>query len=339
MTDIENRKNDHIDFVMKNEKNRHSYFDDYRLEHNALPEINFADVDTHVKFLGRKLKLPLLISSISGGIKRAEKINRNLAEIAQDFGLGFCLGSQRIALDDPSKAESFKVRKYASDILLLANFGAIQFNYGYGVEECIRAVDMADADGLILHLNPLQEVFQNNGTTNFENLLPHIEKVCKKLPVPVIVKEVGSGISYSVAKRLFNAGVNTVDVAGLGSISWPEIEGARLHDIVYKSATNLFDDWGVPTLECVAEISTQLPEMSVIASGGLRNGVDIAKSIACGASICGMASSILREFLDSRSECEVFLETLSLELKVAMFCTGSKNIDMLKKAKITRIEK
>lgn len=339
MTDIENRKNDHIDFVMKNESNRRSYFDDYRLEHNALPEIDFADIDTRVKFLGRKLKLPLLISSISGGVIRAEKINRNLAEIAQDFGIGFCLGSQRIALDDPSRAESFKVRKYASDILLLANFGAVQFNYGYSVDECVRAVEMVDADGLILHLNSLQEVFQNNGTTNFENLLPHIEKVCKKLSVPIIVKEVGSGISYSVAKKLFNVGVNIVDVAGLGSISWPEIEGARSRDIVYKSATNFFDDWGIPTLECVTDIASQLPKMSVIASGGLRNGVDIAKTIACGASVCGMASSILRKLLESRSECEVFLETLSLELKVAMFCTGSKNIDMLKKAKITRIEK
>lgn len=337
MTDIENRKNDHIDFVMKNESHRHSYFDDYRLEHNALPEINFASVDTRVEFLGRKLKLPLLISSISGGVKRAEKINRNLAEIAQDFGLGFCLGSQRIALDDSSKTESFKVRKYAADILLLANFGAVQFNYGYGIDECRRAVDMVEADGLILHLNSLQEVFQNNGTTNFENLLPHIEKVCKKLSVPVIVKEVGSGISYTVARKLFNAGVNTVDVAGLGSISWSEIEGARSSDIVYKSATNFFDNWGIPTLECVNDIATKLPKVTVIASGGLRNGVDIAKSIACGASLCGMASSILRKLLESRSECEVFLETLSLELKIAMFCTGSENIDMLKKVKITRI--
>lgn len=339
MTDIEKRKSDHLNFVLQNEQKTHSYFDDYRLEHNALPEINFADIDTGVKFLGRKLKLPLLISSISGGIGRAGRINRNLAEIAQDFGIGFCVGSQRIAIDDSSCESTFKVRDYASDILLLSNFGAAQLNYGYGVKECMRAVEMIDADGLILHLNPLHEAFQCNGTANFENLLPRIEEICKKLSVPVIVKEVGSGISYSVAKKLFDAGVSAVDVAGLGHVSWPEVEGASSNDVVYKMAADVFSDWGIPTLECAAEIAEKLPKMQLIASGGLRNGLDVAKSIACGASVCGMASSILKKLIESRSECEVFLEALSLELKVAMFCTGSRNIDMLKTAKIVRIKK
>lgn len=339
MREIEKRKHDHLDFVLQNEVKRHLCFDDYRLEHNALPEINFVDVDTSVEFLGRKLKLPLLISPISGGIDRAGKINRSLAEIAQDFGIGFCVGSQRIAIDNPDCEWTFNVRSYASDILLLANLGASQLNYGYGLSECIRAVEMIDADGLVLHLNPLHEAFQNGGTTNFENLLPRIEMVCKKLSVPVIVKEVGSGISHSVAKKLFDAGIRIVDIAGLGAVSWPKVEGASSSDVVYKMATEVFNDWGISTLECVSEISAKLPKMSVIASGGLRNGLDMAKSIACGATVCGMATEILKKLTESRSECEVFLEALALELKVAMFCTGSKNIDMLRAAKISRINK
>lgn len=339
MTDIEQRKIDHLNFGLQNINKDYSCFDNYKLIHNALPEIDFAKIDTSVRFLGRKLRIPLLISSISGGPKDAGKINRNLAEIAQDFGIGLCVGSQRIALDDPSFQSTFKVRNYASDILLFANVGAVQFNYGYTVDECRRAVEMIDADGLFLHLNPLQEVFQNNGTTNFENLLPHIGDVCKKLPVPVIVKEVGCGISYAVAKKLFDEGVKIVDVAGLGPVSWSEIEGHRSNDVVYKMSAKLFKDWGMPTLDCVAEISSKLPKMSVIASGGLRNGIDMAKSIACGASMCGMASAVLKKLLESRSECENFLEALSLELRVAMFCTGCKDIDELKSAKIIRMNK
>jgi len=337
MNDISERKNDHLDFVLSNNKEWHSCFDDYKLEYNALPEIDFEKIDTSTKFLGRMLKLPLVISSISGGTERSKKLNYYLAEVAQDFGIGMCVGSQRIALDNPSVECTFKVRNYAPDILVLANFGAVQLNYGYTEDECVRAVEMIDADGLLLHLNPLQEAFQNNGNTNFEGLLPKLEKIKKKISVPLIIKEVGHGISFSVAKRLFNAGIDIIDVAGLGSISWAEVEGARSNDIVYQMASSTFKDWGISTIDSLIDIASRLPDLSLIASGGLRNGVDVAKSIAAGARVCGMATAILKKLTESRSDCENFLEALSMELRVAMFCTGCKNIKELRSAKMVRV--
>ncbi|MDR2107549.1 MAG: type 2 isopentenyl-diphosphate Delta-isomerase [Holosporaceae bacterium] len=311
-------------------------FHRYRFEHNALPEINFAETDTSANFLGRNLGLPLIISSITG-YDVSEKINRNLAGVANDFRLGMAVGSQRIAFEDRSFENSFKIRRYAPDILLFANLGAVQLNCGYSADECRRAVDMAEADALILHLNPMHEVFQTNGNTDFSGLLGKIEKICSSLKHPVFVKEVGYGISASVAKKLREAGVCGVDVAGAGTISWSWLEGRCSNDVVVRQSSEAFRDWGNPTVDCIESIAKIGGKMKIIAGGGVRNGVDMAKAIALGADVCANATDFLQKVMVSRSDCENFVESLTLELKTAMFCVGCKNIGELRSAKLLKI--
>ncbi|MDR0555522.1 MAG: type 2 isopentenyl-diphosphate Delta-isomerase [Holosporaceae bacterium] len=312
-------------------------FSRYHFEHNALPEVDFAEIDTSVNFLNHCLKLPMIISSIMMD-NSCERINRNLAGIASDFGLGMSVGSQRIAIEDPSFENSFKIRRYAPNVLLFANLGAVQLNHGYSVDECRRAVDMIEADALILHLNPIQEVFQIDGSTNFSGLLKKIEKVCSALQYPVLVKEVGYGISASVAKRLQNAGVYGVDVAGAGSTSWSALESRHSRDIVTKNAARAFIDWGNTTVDCIKSIAEMKKGVRVIASGGVKCGVDMAKAIALGADVCGNAMDFLQNILISRSSCENFVESLILELKTTMLCIGCHNVQELKAAKILKVE-
>ncbi|GHT93062.1 isopentenyl-diphosphate delta-isomerase [Alphaproteobacteria bacterium] len=312
-------------------------FRNYRFEHNALPELDFSEIDTSINVLGRKMTIPMMISPITGGSEKSKKINKALSELANDFKIGFAVGSQRCALTDSSLEITYKIRKYAPDILVFANFGAVQLNYGFSIDECRRAIEMIDADAMVFHLNPLHEVFQMGGNTNFSGLLKKIEKICSKLDAPVIVKEVGYGISKAVAKRLADVGVYAIDVAGAGSISWSEIEKKRSKDVVVHSASKAFIGWGNPTAECIREIADNVEDVKIIASGGVKTGVDMAKSIALGADFCGNASEFLKRAMISRSECEIFVESLILELKTAMLCTGCKNIDELRKAKIKKI--
>lgn len=339
MENLLKRKDDHISLALSKDikTSSESGFDNYLFEHNALPEINFSEIDISTKFLGRKLSMPLIISSITGGGKLSEKINRSLAGLANDFNIGFSVGSQRCAIENTSIMKSFQdLRNYAPNIPILANLGASQLNYGYKVEECKQAVDMIDADALTLHLNPLHEVFQLNGTSNFSDLLSKIEKVCAKVGVPVIIKEVGYGISASVARKLINVGVSIIDVAGTGSISWTKIEKYRSNDIVIQNASKSFENWGIPTAQCIESISENIGTAIIIASGGVNTGIKIAKSIALGASICGNASDFLKHVVESRTSCENYIETLKFELKTSMFCTGCKNLQELKKAKIIK---
>jgi isopentenyl-diphosphate delta-isomerase len=315
-----------------------SGFANYQFEHNALPEMDFSEIDISVNFLGRKMHMPLMISPITGGGDKSEKINKGLAELANDFSLGFSVGSQRIAIENASCEKSFKIRNYAPNVLLFANLGAVQLNYGWSIDECRRAVDMIDADALILHLNPLQEVFQPGGNIDFSNLLKKIEKICSLLDVPLGIKEVGYGISASLAKKLCNVGVQIIDIAGAGSISWSAIESSRSNDIVLRHSSAAFLNWGNPTAECIRSISeSEKLDAKIIASGSVRTGVDMAKALALGANICGNASDFLRRILKSRAECENFVESLTLELKAAMFCTGCKDIQALKFAKLVKI--
>jgi isopentenyl-diphosphate delta-isomerase len=222
--------------------------------------------------------------------------------------------------------------------LLFANFGAAQLNYGYSIDECRKAIDMIDADAMVLYLNPLQEIFQPNGTSNFSELLKKIEAICGKLNAPIIVKEVGYGISASVAKKLANAGVYAVEIAGGCSVFWPLLETVKTNDVVLKKAAESFSDWGNPTTECIKSIAEHVGELKIIASGGIDTGVKMAKSIALGADLCGIASMFLKKAIESRSECENFVETLSFELKAAMFCTGCRDIQQLKSARIAKIK-
>lgn len=336
MSIISNRKDDHLRLCFENEvlSSVSTGLDDYRFVHNALPEIDFAEISTATRFLGRDIKFPMLISSMTGGAEKSGKINKALAEMANDFGMCFAVGSQRIALENNDFSKSFRIRNYAPDIPILANLGAVQLNYGFSIDECKRAVEMVDADALLLHLNPLQEVFQSGGNTNFSGLLKKIEHICAGLYVPVIVKEVGNGISSFVAAKLYSAGVYGIETAGAGSISWSMLESLRSSDVVLQKSAKAFVNWGNPTAECIKNISSEAKNVKIIASGGIKNGVDIAKSIALGADICGNASEFLKAVLISRSECENFVESLILELKIAMFCVGCKSISDLKSAQL-----
>jgi isopentenyl-diphosphate delta-isomerase len=308
-------------------------FDRYSLIHNALPELDIDGIDLSAAFLGRKLKAPLLISSMTGGFKLARRVNRNLAAAAQELGLAMGVGSQRVAIEEPSVADSFQVRDLAPDILLFANLGAVQLNYGYGIDECRRAVEMIGADGLILHLNVLQEAVQPEGNRNFKGLTGKITEVCRHLQVPVVAKEVGSGISVDVAQRLARAGVRAIDVAGKGGTSWYAVEASRAAK-AGKPVDAAFADWGIPTEEALVSVRKALPEMELIASGGIRSGLDIAKAIALGANIAALGQPLLTPALESPRKVVNFIRGILNELRVAMLCVGAPDLAALRRAPI-----
>ncbi|MFC1994651.1 type 2 isopentenyl-diphosphate Delta-isomerase, partial [Chloroflexota bacterium] len=246
----------------------------YRFVHRALPEVDLSAINPSTVLLGKRLSAPLVISSMVGGIEAVKRINLNLAQAAQTIGVAMGLGSQRCALDDPATAATYQVRHVAPDVLLFANLGAVQLNYGYGVAECLRAVQMIGADALILHLNPLQEALQHEGNTDFGGLLDKIKQVCHELAVPVIAKEVGWGISEDMARKLAAAGVAGIDVAGAGGTSWSEVERYRAHSNSGNIAAT-FASWGIPTAESLRMAQRGAPGMPLIASGGIRSGLDV----------------------------------------------------------------
>jgi isopentenyl-diphosphate delta-isomerase len=302
----------------------------YRFLHCALPELDYCDLDIHTQFLGKSLDAPLLISSMTGGTEQARLINTRLAQTAQTFGLAMGVGSQRVAIENPELMTTFSVRRYAPDILLLANLGAVQLNYSYGLEQCQRVVDWLEADALILHLNPLQECVQTRGDTNFRGLLAKIETLCSRLPVPVIAKEVGNGISVSLAKKLMTAGVTAIDVAGAGGTSWARVESERAVDVRQRRIGNTFADWGLPTAECITTIRAVAPTLPLIASGGLRNGLDAAKALALGADLVGMALPFLKAANQSEASLTELMDILMAEIKTVLFCTGQATLSDLK---------
>lgn len=301
----------------------------YFFLHNALPELNLKEIDLSVEIFGKTLKAPLLISSMTGGSKEATALNQRLAEAAQATGIAMSLGSQRAAIEDEKLATSFKVRNVAPDILLFANIGAVQLNYGYGLAHLQKAIEMAEADALVLHLNALQEAVQPEGDTNFSGLLKKIEIMCKQLPVPVVVKEVGWGISAEIAKQLAHAGVQAIDVAGAGGTSWTQVEMHRAETESQARLAAAFGDWGITTSESIIQIREALRNMRIFASGGLRSGVDIAKCIALGAELGGMASPYLKAANVSTETVVEMINEVSQELRVCMFATGAGNIAAL----------
>ena len=309
--------------------------DRYRLVHNALPELDLDEIELGATFLGKRLKAPMLISSMTGGFDLARKVNRNLAAAAQKLGIAMGVGSQRVAIEEASAAASFLVRDLAPDILLLGNLGAVQLNYGYGIEQCRRAVAMIGADGLILHLNVLQEAVQPEGNRNFKGLTAKIAAICRELNVPVVAKEVGNGISVDVAKRLSGAGVKAIDVAGRGGTSWSAVEAQRAAQLG-KAADRTFTDWGIPTEEALVSVRQALPEIQLIASGGIRTGVDIAKSIALGADIAAFGQPLLAAALESSAKVVEFISGVLHELKVSMFCVGARDLHALRSAQLVR---
>lgn len=302
----------------------------YQLGHQALPEIDLAEVDTSIQLLGKKLNAPLLISCMTGGTPEAQRINATLAKVAEEFGIAIGLGSGRALVENPKTLPTFDVRRYVPNALLLANLGAIQLNKGYGVDECRRLIDLLQADALVLHLNALQEALQPEGDTNFRGLLAKIETLCKHLEAPVVVKEVGWGIGPDAVRNLFDAGVAAVDLAGAGGTSWSEVERYRIDEPWRARVAAAFASWGIPTEKCIRQAREVAPRETLIASGGIRTGADVAKAIALGADAAGIAGPFLRAANVSIDEACDYARELIEALRIAMFCTASRTIADLK---------
>jgi isopentenyl-diphosphate delta-isomerase len=321
------RKAEHIQLALDPSlRPTRNYFDDYCFEHRALPEIDYDAIDQSCDFLGRRLTAPLLISCMTGGTSDATRINRNLAIAAETTGIAVGVGSQRKAFEDASMVESFRIRPFAPSVPLLANLGAVQLNYGFGLEECRRAIEMIEADALVLHLNPLQEAIQPEGQRNFAGLLDKIGRIAQGLGAPVIVKEVGCGISREVAEALVGVGVTVVDTAGSGGTSWARIEAARAGN---SPLGDLFADWGIPTPLAISRLR-DLPGLTVIGSGGVRHGLDAAKAIAAGADLVGVAHRFLQSADRSAKEAIERARRLIEELRMTMFCVGAGTLEALR---------
>lgn len=331
----QSRKADHLRICIEQDVQCQSIkngLERYRFTHSCLPELNRSDIDLTTTFLGKQLGAPLLISSMTGGTEQAGIINRRLAEIAQHYKIAMGVGSQRVAVEKPQVADTFAVRSLAPDIPLFANLGAVQLNYEYGLDQCLRAVDILEADALILHLNPLQECIQPRGDVNFRGLLDKIEKLCSKLPVPAIAKEVGNGISGEMAQKLINAGIAAIDVAGAGGTSWAKVESERAETAMQRRLGITFADWGIPTADCITSVRQVAPNIPLIASGGLRHGLEVAKAIALGADIAGLAMPFLRAAAESEVTLHALAEVLIAEITTVLFCTGNANLQQLKQS-------
>ncbi|WP_029214761.1 type 2 isopentenyl-diphosphate Delta-isomerase [Kallotenue papyrolyticum] len=338
----EARKAEHIRIVLEEDvaaKGITSGWARYRFKHRALPELDLRDIDLRVSFLGKTLQAPLLISSMTGGAQRAETINLRLAEAAEALGIAMGVGSQRAAIVNPALARTYQVRRVAPTTVLLANLGAVQLNYGFGVDECRRAVEMIEADGLILHLNALQEAVQPEGNTNFKGLLAKIEAVCRHLEVPVIAKEVGNGIGAEDARRLADAGVAVIDVAGAGGTSWSEVERYRQTSVHGRAIAATFAGWGIPTAEAIREVRAALPTITLIGSGGIRSGLDVAKALALGADLAGSAAPHLFSATHDGGVQTIIagLRAMIEELRITMFCVGAGDLAALRQTPLERV--
>lgn len=333
---ITRRKDEHIRINLEKDvrSGLTTGLENVRFIHEALPELDLPQVDTRLELFNRQLKAPILVSSMTGGTPDGGLINARLAEAAQACGLAMGLGSQRAGLEHPEQAGTFQVRKYAPDILLFANLGAVQLNYTYGLDECRRAVEMAGADALFLHLNPLQEAVQPEGDTNFGDLSKKIEQVCLRLEVPVIAKEVGWGISERTARRLADCGVAAIDVAGAGGTSWSQVEMHRAEDEYQRELAATFVDWGITTLESIQNVRRILPNLPVFASGGLKDGLDVAKCLALGATLGGMAGKFLKAAAISTEKVVEVMDLTRRQLQVSMFAAGAADLSALREVRL-----
>ena len=336
MAETQVRKADHLRICLEESvqfQQTTNGLEKYKFTHCCLPEINRDEIDLTTSFLGKKLAAPLLISSMTGGTEFAGEINQRLAEIAQHYKIAMGVGSQRVAVEDPQVGKTFAVRSHAPDALLFANLGAVQLNYEYGIAQCEKVIDLLAADALILHLNPLQECVQTKGDTNFRRLLDKIAKLCKKLPVPVIAKEVGNGISGEMAQKLIDAGVAGIDVAGAGGTSWAKVESERAQDAMQRRLGQTFTDWGIPTAECIVSVRDVAPDVPLIASGGLRDGLEVAKAIALGADLAGLAMPFLQAAATSEAALHELVQVLIAEIITVLFCTGNATLKDLQHSK------
>ncbi|MBD9397764.1 type 2 isopentenyl-diphosphate Delta-isomerase [Pseudomonas sp. PDM11] len=335
-SDLSRRKDDHLDIVLDRHKATSRIsggWANLQFEHCALPELDLGAIDLRATLLGVTLQAPLLISSMTGGANRSEAINRHLAEAAQELGIAMGVGSQRVSLQTGNdQGLTRELRRLAPDIVLLSNIGAAQLLEKDGLDLARRAVDALQANGLIIHLNPLQEAVQAEGDRNWRGVLTQIARVVDSLEVPVIVKEVGAGLSASVARSLAEAGVQVIDVAGAGGTSWAAVEGERAANAADRAVAMAFSDWGIPTASAVQAIRNALPDVALIASGGVRDGVDAAKAIRLGADIVGQAAGALPGATLSTEAVIEHFQIIIRQLRTACFCTGSANLAALRHA-------
>ena len=335
---LTDRKNEHLDIVLGGRgkgATKGAGFDDIAFEHVALPEIDLRDIRLETQFLGKTLRAPLLVSSMTGGPARAEAINRHLAIACEDLGIALAVGSQRVAIEAAAAGGLGRMlRELAPSVPLLGNFGAAQLNLGFGADEARRAVEMIGADALIIHLNPLQEAVQPEGDRDWKGLLQKIEALARAIAVPLVVKEVGSGISGRLARRLVDAGVKVIDVAGAGGTSWAVVEAERAKTPAQAAVAMAFAGWGQPTARAIAEVRAACPDAVVIGSGGIRDGVDAAKAIRLGADLVGQAAGALAAATISAEAVVEHFSTLVAQLRVACFCTGSIDLAALRAARL-----
>jgi isopentenyl-diphosphate delta-isomerase len=332
------RKVEHIDICLKKqvEAKRPTLFECIHLIHNALPELNFDSIDISTSFLNHKFSTPILIDAMVGGAPESFEINKNLALVAEELGIGIVVGSQRAGLSFPSLAETYSIiRKEAPSIFLAANIGATQLLKGFGKNEAQRCIDMIRADAFVIHLNPLQEVIQVGGEPHYKGIIDKIRNLVDQLSLPVIVKEVGFGISKEVATKLELVGVSAINISGSGGTSWSAVEHYRALDLNDKEKADLgktFWDWGLPTAASLIE-TRKAVKIPIIASGGIRNGLDIAKSLALGANLAGMALPVLKQAAISRDSLASFLRKINYEFKTVMFAVGCSNVQAMKKVR------
>ena len=338
----EGRKLDHIRICLECDvqSSTPTGFNDIRFIHAAVPEIDLDDVDLSCTFLGHQLKAPLMVTAMTGGHSEATRINQHLAEAVEELGLAMGVGSQRAALEDSGLIESFAVtRKCAPTAFLVANLGAPQFSLGYGVEEAKQAIEMIEANALAIHFNTAQEAVQPEGEAHFSGVLRALRSLSRQLQVPIIAKETGAGFCRETALKLAEAGAKALDVAGLGGTSWPAVEAERAKTEGNHMKAVLgrwFADWGIPTAVSTFEAAqaAKAANIPVIASGGLRTGIDLAKAIALGAQLGGVALPALAPATKSRDAVREYLETLIHGLKAAMFLVGAKTVRELARAPI-----
>lgn len=335
------RKISHLEICRDREvgsKEKTTHLSDVELVHNALPELNFEDLDLSVGFFGKTLSVPIIISAMTGGHPETKKVNENLAKAARDLGIGMCVGSQRAAIENPKLEDSFfVVRKVSNEIFVMANIGAAQLLSPKAVDLAETAIEMINADALAVHLNPLQELVQPGGDTQYKGVLKSLLRIVASIKKPIIVKETGCGISRNVAKKLLGTGVSAIDVAGAGGTSWAAVEyhNATLQgDNMKAGVAETFWDWGIPTAMSLCEVSSLSSKVKIIASGGIRNGLDMARSIVLGADLVGVARPLLIPAFKSPKAIEVKLNRMIHELKVASMLTGSRTVKELKAAPI-----
>ncbi|MFN3274778.1 MAG: type 2 isopentenyl-diphosphate Delta-isomerase [Paracoccus sp. (in: a-proteobacteria)] len=340
MNDITSRKSEHLRIVTEGRGQQHRQgtgFDGVQFLHNALPDLDFDLIDMGTRLLGRTLRAPLLVSAMTGGPSEAGRINAHIAEACQHLGIALSVGSQRIAVEQGATGGLGRdLRARAPDIPIMGNIGAVQLNYGFGADEALRAVEMIGADALILHLNPLQEAIQPGGDRNFAGLLPRIEALVRALPVPLGIKEVGAGLAPQLVQRLLDAGVTIIDVAGLGGTSWARVEAERGPEALRRIAAP-FHDWGIPTADALRMAAPLMAAGQVlVASGGVRHGLDVARAIRLGADLAGQAGHALAAARDSTGALVAHFDEVIAQLRIAMFCTGSGDLAALRAAALLR---